>query len=568
MARRFAASTHRVHRGGTARCRALLPGEGAARTLAAMSADHDDSLAAPAPGPLFVLETEQRLSRSRIWEAQRAYFHKHGIAAWQSGAVPHYVTNNPALAAAAADVVLGFLRDRRAAGSLDPAEPVHIVELGAGAGRFGYVFLRAFSEALRRSSLRDIPFRYVMTDFTDSNIDFFGAHPALAPFAQLGVLDFAQLDAERDREIRLRRAQVTLSPGALRNPLVVLANYVFDGLPQDAFYIHEERLHERLVTVASPRPQIDAHAAEPFADLIFDYHLRQADLDYYPDREFNAVLQGYVRAFREATLLFPCAALGCVNRLADLARGQLLLLSADRDDGENTFRRDVNDLGMAVHGSISLPVNHRAIGDYVRARGGRVLRASHEHSHLNMVAFALGALPAGPSELDLACERAFVGAGPDDFFNLKYGIHAVRDQLAIPHILSLLRISHHDPGLLRDYVPTLARLVEGASPTHQKEVVRTVKRAWENHFHIGEPRDLGFELGELFYAAGDYGEAAAMFEESLTLHGDSPATRWNLALCHAAMRRPQDAIKEFAAAMDLDPSFLPAGALQHKRLGP
>src|SRR5690242_11625574 len=117
---------------------------------------HEKPPHAAEDGPLFEVETRQRLSRSILWKLQRSYFHRAGIEAWRGAAVPHYVTNNPALAHAYAEVFLGFLRDARA--ELDPAEPVTIVELGAGSGRFAYLFLKAFTDLLRRSPLAGIRF--------------------------------------------------------------------------------------------------------------------------------------------------------------------------------------------------------------------------------------------------------------------------------------------------------------------------------------------------------------------------------------------------------------------------
>jgi hypothetical protein len=39
------------------------------------------------------------------------------------------------------------------------------------------------------------PFRYVMTDFTQHNIDFWLKHPPLVPLFEEGVLDCALFDA-------------------------------------------------------------------------------------------------------------------------------------------------------------------------------------------------------------------------------------------------------------------------------------------------------------------------------------------------------------------------------------
>src|SRR5262245_60566607 len=65
------------------------------------------------------IEVDQRLSRSKLWRVQREYFDRVGIEAWRRGEVPHYITNNPGLAGAYAEVFLGFFRDLRTAAASD-----------------------------------------------------------------------------------------------------------------------------------------------------------------------------------------------------------------------------------------------------------------------------------------------------------------------------------------------------------------------------------------------------------------------------------------------------------------
>jgi hypothetical protein len=54
-------------------------------------------------------------------------------------------------ARACVKIALGYLRDVDA--ELDASQPVYIVELGAGSGRFGYRFVKRLSFLLERSSI-------------------------------------------------------------------------------------------------------------------------------------------------------------------------------------------------------------------------------------------------------------------------------------------------------------------------------------------------------------------------------------------------------------------------------
>ncbi|MCB0027603.1 MAG: hypothetical protein KDE28_06845, partial [Anaerolineales bacterium] len=81
-----------------------------------------------------LLEADKRLSQSLIWQIQRDYFLKTGMAAWQADVVPHEISCNPYIARSYGRLILAYLRDWLAAG-LDVTEPIYVVELGAGSGR-------------------------------------------------------------------------------------------------------------------------------------------------------------------------------------------------------------------------------------------------------------------------------------------------------------------------------------------------------------------------------------------------------------------------------------------------
>ena len=100
-----------------------------------------------------IIEADQRLSRSLIWQIQRQYFLNKGMRAWQDDVVPHQISSNPLLARAYSRMVLGYIRDCITAGQtnnfqLNPDQPFYIVELGAGSGRLAYHFLTQFQPSV------------------------------------------------------------------------------------------------------------------------------------------------------------------------------------------------------------------------------------------------------------------------------------------------------------------------------------------------------------------------------------------------------------------------------------
>jgi hypothetical protein len=238
--------------------------------------------------PSYILEQGKRLSESLLWRLQKNFFDAQGVQAWTTGIVPHYITSNGWIADAYAKVVLGWLRD--CAGTvrepdsfapLDLRHPVYIVELGCGSGRFGFQFFNRLLDLLNRSSLSHVPVRYVLTDFTEKNLEPLRNHPVLQPWIEAGLLDFARFDAAEPDEIRLERSGVVLSPQTLRNPLVVIANYVFDGIPQDAFAARGGQLFELLATLTVPDEEEDLDEPTILQRVEVTWEERPASDEYY-----------------------------------------------------------------------------------------------------------------------------------------------------------------------------------------------------------------------------------------------------------------------------------------------
>ena len=86
----------------------------------------------------YILEQNQRLSTSILWDLQRRFFECEGIDAWRQGIVPQYITSNPYIAQAYVHVISGFLRDYFAdSNSYHTDQPIYILELG---NSYCYIF--------------------------------------------------------------------------------------------------------------------------------------------------------------------------------------------------------------------------------------------------------------------------------------------------------------------------------------------------------------------------------------------------------------------------------------------
>jgi tetratricopeptide (TPR) repeat protein len=529
---------------------------------------HEPSLAETTAS--VVLERHQPLSQSMLWQhMQRQFFEREGIEAWSRGIVPHYVTSNPRIANAYAQLAFAYLRDCAAGAAdgpdgafppLDRSEPIYIIELGAGSGRFAYHFLKQFMGFFPESTLRDLQVRYVMTDFAAPLADYWRRHPSLKPFMDSGLLDLALFDATQPGDLDLMVSGSHLAAGSVKNPIIVIANYVFDSIPQDSFSIHEGRLYENLITLASPQPE--PGPADLLAQLEVSYDSRLAAAEYYDDSDFNQILAAYQDRLGNTTLTFPVAGLGCIRYFNQLARGRLMVLSADKGYDCEEALLGLNDPVLSLHGSFSMMVNHHAIAHYTQLLGGKTLQPAQSHASLCVAAFLFGQPPASYRETRQAFGEWIAKGGPDDFFMLKKAAENHIGDFSLHQLLAYFRLSCWDASIFLASAPALHKHLDSASPRLRRELYRAILQVWDMYYPIGEDDDVPFQMAMLLQAMALYPEALEFYDPSLRLSGPDPSTFYNSGMCHYNLRQLQAAAAAIQRAIELEPEFEAAKAVQ------
>jgi hypothetical protein len=517
-------------------------------------------------GARFPLETACRLSRSVLWRLQRRFYERRGMAAWSEGVVPHHITNSPWLARAYGRVIRGYLRDWGA--EIDRSQPVYVVELGAGSGRFAFNLVPWLAEPAGDPT--PVAVRYVMTDFAESNLAAWRAHPQLAAWLEDGRLDIARFDAGHDRAIALERTGETLAPGRVANPVIAIANYVFDGLPLDAFSVEDGRLCEWLVRLCSTHPDTDLDDPELLGRATLAIERRPVEpAGYYGDAALDAILDEHRRQLPGVPFTVPTASLACVGRLADIAGGRLLVLSSDKGEIDEDGLRARPGPQLTLHGSLSIAVNYHAIARLICRGGGEALLPGEAPRTLASCAFLLGAPPGGHVETRAAYAGELDAMRPDQVIALSRAVEHIGGAWPLDGWIAHLGFTGCDPGLVTDALPYLQALVGAGEPPPgvRDELVRVLARAWDGYFHIGEPFDLGLALGELAAALAAWPEAIGFLEGSLRWYGPTPAALVHLADCHDRLGQPAAARARLDEALALDPAHTGALALVARLAG-
>ena len=511
----------------------------------------------------FVLEQGKRLSRSSLWRFQRQFFDEKGVDAWGKRIVPTHVTSNAFIAEAYARVVLGFLRDcmRQPAGSpfaVDGEQPVHLVELGAGTGYFSYLFITKLVELCARSPFAVPRFRYVITDFTEANLEFWAAHPCFLPLIEYGLVDMARFDAETDDALELRISKLRLAPGTVAAPMVVFANYVFDTISQDVFRVRNGKLEEGLAVLRCQTPggQPGQSAKEPMLDHIeVGYEYRTLDEPAYDNDDWNAVLDEYCQHLGDTVVPFPIGGFRALQRLERIASGQLFVLSADKGYTEMHDLTNLDGPQIVHHGSISMMVNYHALGRYMARQGGFMFANSERNAALELVALGT-AEPAMLPEAQSAFDQVMEQFGPLDIYeltNAKLAEKATAEQL-----LAILRASSWDPYTFMTLTERLNASLEDASAGTRRRLRHALKKVWDCYFPLPGGHDLPFELGFLHYRLERFPEAFHFYSESLRYQGDHAVTLHNMALCQYRLGQYKRALQLLDRALGVDANYGPA----------
>ena len=510
---------------------------------------------APRTEATVVIEEGRRLSESLIWRLQRGFYARAGLAAWKPKAVPFYITSNAFTARAYAQTVAGFLRDLVAAGQVDRTAPLHLVELAAGSGQFACFFLRRLAEIQAEvPALHGLDLRYVMTDFAESNVAGWEAHERLAPFQDQGRLDFGVFDLERDRELRLRRAGVTLSAGSVANPMVLLANYAFDSTTQDAFQVQDGVLHERLARVLSTQEEPDLDDPGLLQRIQVRYDLAPVDeTTRYEDPRLRSLLEGYRRDYAEASFLLPLGAFRCVRTFEALCGGRLLLLTGDKAITRDDEIEHAKDPTFYVHagGAFSFLANLHALARGFEQAGGTALVVDRRDQRLKVAAL-LTAFPGVEwDETRLAFRRSQEDFGRADYHALVFGLRQQNATVPLQVILSQLRLGGWDYELVFSWRDPIVKLVPQATAWQQADLADALERVWEEYYPL--QRDLAFELARIFVVLKRPQQALRFAHESLRTHGPHELTYLSIAYSCVLLGRHAEAVSWLDRALELTP---------------
>lgn len=496
----------------------------------------------PSPGTpveTIVLEQGQLFSRSVIWQWQRRYFMEKGPAAWQTGEVPQYITSNPSMANAYAEMAFAVMLDCQ---DYEQQQPLYIIELGGGSGRFAFQVLRQLEKLCQTAGVPLSLFRYILTDFAQHNIDFWRAHPAFVHYSEQGVLDFCLFDFNQPNNLVLQVSGEQISAQDLYKPSVLIANYVFDSVPAELVYFENgswEACYSTITVPAAMRDEEDAAALLKSAGCRYQ---RGPMPTTVTNPWLHDLLTDYAQQLQSVYTLIPLQVVRALDYLRELSSGGCILLTADKGDyrQENITRN--TPPAPVKHGSISLSVNYHALAHYCQSMGGEVYYRPFSHASLHIGCLMLTPNPLSFSLTRMAWQRHMGGFNPDDYFAItQWAVKYVSD-MSMEVIHALIRLGYADIQLIRKILPVLTPKINALTKTDLRGLRQLMQQAWEDYFPLAEEEDIAFDFGLFMYRAGDYASAIFYFTRSVLVYGPDGGTLFNMAKSYMALEQYEAAI--------------------------
>lgn len=513
------------------------------------------------------IEENELLSRSKLWNLVKDFYVDAGKDAWDHQGVPFYITSNPMIAYRWAQIVFHYyLAVNRMFPSYHNSEPFYIFELGAGTGRFAYLFLKFFTQLVSQAQNKTqslLPFKYVMCDLSPKMLDFWSSHPHLKPFIDAGIVDMARVDAAELSTITLMRGE-KISSGSLSLPAVFLSGYFYDTLEHEAFRIGEEDEFELRFSSS-----IDANLSQTAAyEVLKNFHYEYSPFalsDNHAlsaENEFMQKLLAYYRAqlknhaVDQFDFTVPVGALVCNERIKTFSKEACLILSADQGFASFEDHLDFSSIELGRHGTISCPVNYEAYKLYEELKGSEVvLSESARHKLVECALFHSQKTHNYQSVIRMS-QELFNHFDCENYWRIFNACAKDPQNSSLDELYFLLKLGYYDPINFFSVLPSLSSKLAQASPSEHKQWKCVFAKVLELFFAVNKQEvDLLLNTGALAFSLGWLDLAQTYFQKGLEIDSQRADLHFNLGLTQFQQGNKDGAMLCFITAEKLDPAF-------------
>ena len=467
--------------------------------------------------------------------------------------VPRHLTSNSLVGKTYAELIFAFMKDTIINGHA--AEKIYILELGAGHGQLAFHILKHLERLKNHDPQTLSPYCYVLSDIVEENLKFFQNHTQFLPYFKKGILDVAYFDAISGNAIFLRQSGITIHPGDLTQPLLVIANYFFDSIPTDLFYIKNTKISTCSVTLNTAENPEGMDESALLKNMLYEFDTQLLKSPCYKESVLNDILKDYKDLVFDTYLFFPHKGIQCLTNLGKLSKKGLMVLSMDKGFHKIHELENAGVPEIITHGSFSIWVNFHAFSAYCKKQGGISFFPA-----LSTFSAALGCLLLLPdsenyTQTKTAYKRFVDDFGPDDFDGIKKFTYKHIAKMNLSELISVLRLSAYDTTFFINVLPRIKQVAREVTFHDRRRLAETMHQTWNMYFYVNESEDLAYEMGGLFYDLGFYKDALKFFQFSINLYGYKADVFYNNALCYYQLREDALFLETIAAAKASFPGF-------------
>jgi hypothetical protein len=377
--------------------------------------------------------------------------------------------------------------------------------------------------------LKDKKIVYVLTDVVDSNIEFWRRHRYINDLAEEGLIDYAKYNPACDTTIDLILSREQIAPGKVKSPIVFIANYLFDVLPQDLFSLEDNTVFANLIKLVTDNREIDTESEDFLSHLWMTIEKEDIDPSHHYDdpfisKVFNNVISHYREYLSESKIshrfLFPFAALGAIRNLSALSgtRGMLLMgerpgsVRQDYDIDSSDIEEEVSKglksaveniatkaveagrlglgeavkpaylLAMGLHGTtFSLPVDTEILSIGAKDLSARLLKSESLPVGLEMGVFLFTSdkeTPGLEEDFFLSLEEQT----PEEIFLILRNLRQNKANLSLADLVIAVRASGYDSHFLFQIYDVLQDVLQNTKPDDMSELARVLLEVDRRHF--------------------------------------------------------------------------------------
>lgn len=500
-----------------------------------------------------ILEKDCSFSKSMVWTTSRNYYIEKGVEAW-SESVPFYITSNAFIAKQYADLLLSAMQSWVDANPSSEPPCFPVLEIGAGCGQLAFLIIRSLNESMQTLHLDNFSFQYIISDLSAKNLAFIAEHSLFKPFIETNQCRFSVFDLENDNSIDLlptdSHPAETLSP---KTPLLLVANYLFDSLTSDVFYVNKGQIQEAKVSLSTEKKNLNNGAPKDWEKVTLSFSKEPISGEHYDDEHFNHILNSYKDSLDSTHVIFPIGSLNALKRLKTISQQPLMVLLSDKCFNDTTEMEEQEPPELDVHGSFSTMVNLDALTQYCLSHDGHSIIPTPRDG-LTTAILTMGINPQHFPLLNYNIQQHLERFNPTDFFNLYDALSDHHSKWTLEQLSGILSASNWDPGLFSVVEERLQSVLEKNNTQVVDYVLNKLALVGDQFYPIPAAEDVYFQIASICYSLDHYETAIGYFERSLDFYPNEDEALFNLGLCYFYLDDHGNALTYVKKALAIDPN--------------